>query len=123
MEKQDKIETIEINGVKYARADQAIVADYNAPERDQSDKPHPYKIGECYCVRTVTMIQTGRLVEVFDQELVLDEAAWIADTGRFNKFLKGQTVNEVEPFLGQVVVNRGAIIDVCQIQTLHKEVK
>src|SRR3990167_4090803 len=43
----------------------------------------PWKIGKCYLIRTVTMIDTGRLVEVTEQELVLEDAAWIADTGRF----------------------------------------
>ena len=46
---------------------------------------HPFEIGVLYMIRTVTMIQTGRLVSVCPQELVLEDAAWIADTGRLPK--------------------------------------
>ncbi len=40
-------------------------------------------VGKNYLIRTVTMIDTGRLVKVTEHELVLEDAAWIADTGRF----------------------------------------
>lgn len=78
---------------------------------------HPYEIGKCYLIRTVTMIQTGRLVAVYPQELVLEDAAWIADTGRFSESLVSLNFNEVEPFPdGHVVVGRGSIIDAVQIK-------
>ena len=72
---------------------------------------HPYQIGKNYLIRTVTMIQTGKLVAVTNQELVLEEASWIADTGRFSECLKNGTFNEVEPFPGKVIVGRGSVID------------
>jgi len=71
----------------------------------------PWKIGTCYLIRTVTMIQTGRLVAISDHELLLEDAAWIADTGRFHDALKTGELNEVEPFIGPVIVGRGAIVD------------
>jgi len=74
----------------------------------------PWQIGENYIIRTVTMIQVGKLVDVTEKELVLESASWIADTGRFNDFLmKGDSEElEVEPFPeGQVIVGRGALID------------
>jgi hypothetical protein len=74
---------------------------------------HPYTIGECYLIRTVTAYQTGRLVAVYQHELVLEDAAWIADTGRFHKALADGTLNEIEPAPnGRVFVGRGAIVDV-----------
>jgi hypothetical protein len=77
---------------------------------------HPWVIGKNYLIRTVTMIQTGRLVAVTPQELVLEDAAWIADTGRFADSLKTGKFSEVEPFPdGQVIVGRGTIIDAVQI--------
>jgi hypothetical protein len=77
---------------------------------------HPYEIGECYLIRTVTMIDTGRIVAVTSQEIVVEDAAWIADTGRFADALKSAEFDEVEPFPnGQVIISRGAIIDACQI--------
>ncbi len=42
---------------------------------------HPWEIGKIYLIRTVTMIDTGRLVAVTPQELVLEDAAWIAGYG------------------------------------------
>lgn len=75
-----------------------------------------WEIGAIYLIRTVTMIDTGRLVAVTDQELVLEDAAWIADTGRFSDALRDSEFREVEPFPpGRVIVNRGAVIDAVQI--------
>lgn len=75
-------------------------------------KTHPYEIGKNYLIRTVTMIQVGKLVKVLEKELVLENASWIADTGRFYNCLKNGTFDEVEPFPdGKIIVGRGAVID------------
>jgi len=75
-----------------------------------------WKIGSAYLIRTVTMIQTGRLVAVTEHELILEDAAWIADTGRFSDALRGGGFLEVEPFPdGEVIVGRGAVIDACAV--------
>jgi len=80
----------------------------------QSAAQHPYDVGKNYLVRTVTMILTGRLVEVGPQELVLEDAAWIADTERWWNCLSTGQLREVEPYPdGRVIVGRGGIIDVC----------
>jgi hypothetical protein len=73
----------------------------------------PYKIGENYFIRTVTHFNTGKLIRVTSKELVLKDAAWIADTGRFMQAIKDGTLNEVEPYPDgeEVVVGRGAIVD------------
>ena len=75
-------------------------------------KVGPYTIGEQYLIRTVTMYYTGRLEAVFKNEIVLSDAAWIADTGRFGTALKSGNLKEVEP-IGRVIVGRGSIVDVC----------
>ena len=76
----------------------------------------PWEIGKVYLIRTVTMIDTGRLVQVTDRELVLEDAAWIADTGRFSDALAKTEFNEVEPFPeGRVIVGRGSVIDAVEI--------
>ncbi len=64
------------------------------------------------------MIQTGRLVAVFPSELVLEDAAWIADTGRYADFLSGKIEpNEVEPFpKGKTIIGRGSLIDAARFQ-------
>jgi hypothetical protein len=72
----------------------------------------PYHIGKTYFIRTVTHHYTGVLVKVFKNELVLKDAAWIADDGRFADAVKDGTFSEVEPFPdGEVVIGRGAICD------------
>ena len=73
---------------------------------------HPYQIGEKYFIRTVTYFFTGYLEAVFEHELVINNAAWIADTGRFSQMLENGEMSEVEPYPnGPVVIGRGAIID------------
>jgi hypothetical protein len=84
----------------------------------------PFEIGSVYLIRTVTMIDTGRVVRVTPTEIVLEEAAWIADTGRFSDALKALSFNEVEPFPdGNVIVGRGAIIDACKIKETQRSQK
>ena len=81
-----------------------------------SNDPGPWEVGKCYLIRTATMTDTGRLVAVTPQELVLEDAAWIADTGRFSDALVKAEFNEVEPFpAGRVIIGRGAVIDACII--------
>jgi hypothetical protein len=78
-----------------------------------NEKPHPFKVGQAYFIRTVTMIIVGKLEKVFDNELLLSDASWIADTGRFSDCLKkGESViNEIEPFHDEVIIGRNSIID------------
>jgi len=80
---------------------------------------HPFKLGANYFIRTVTHHHTGRLVEVTPTELVLEDAAWIADSGRFANALNTCSFNEVEPFpAGRVIVGRGALVDAVEISTI-----
>ena len=71
----------------------------------------PYRIGDKVLIRTVTMTQTGRIVEVYPHELVLEDAAWIGDTGRFHVALRDGALSEIEPADGRVIVSRGSIVD------------
>lgn len=83
-----------------------------------------WEIGKNYLIRTVTMIDTGRLVAVTEHELVLEDAAWIADTGRFAQAVENADFGEVEPFpSGRVIVGRGSIIDAVQITVAPRSQK
>ena len=83
-----------------------------------------WELGKIYLIRTVTMIDTGRLVAVTPQELVLEDAAWIADTGRFSDAVKKADFGEVEPFPeGRVIIGRGSVIDAVQIATTPRSQK
>lgn len=76
---------------------------------------HPYKIGQNYLIRTVTMYHLGRLESVFEQELVLSGCSWIPDTGRFSEALRTGNFLEQQPFGdSNVIVGRGAIVDCCE---------
>ena len=83
----------------------------NANTNTNTDTNHPYKIGLKYLIRTVTMTQVGKLIAIYQNELVLQNASWVADTGKFNYALTTGDLDEVEPFNGNVIVGRGAIID------------
>ena len=80
-------------------------------------------IGKPYLIRTVTMIDTGILVSMNQHEIILKDAAWVADTGRFNEALKSGRFGEVEPFPdGLVAIGRGSIIDAVRISTAPRMV-
>jgi len=88
-----------------------------------SGESSPYQVGQAYLIRTVTLYYTGRIVRVTPKELVLEDAAWIADTGRFSDALKTGTLNEVEP-MGEILIGRGAVVDAARwLHPLPKEKK
>ena len=90
----------------------------------KSSDDSAWEIGKNYLIRTVTMIDTGRLVAVTPQELVIEDAAWIADTGRFADAVKAIAFSEVEPFPeGRVIIGRGSVIDAIQISGLPRSQK
>ena len=72
---------------------------------------HPWEIGKAYLIRTVTNYWTGRLVAVHGGALVIEDAAWVADTGRFQQAVQSGTLSEVEPVPRAVIVGRGSILD------------
>lgn len=100
-----------------------IAALFNNSQQKTSDDSH-WEIGKCYLIRTVTMIDTGRLVAITDKELVLESAAWIADTGRFADAVASAEFFEVEPFPdGKVIINRSAVIDAVTIKKVNRSQK
>ena len=70
----------------------------------------PYQVGQSYLFRLVTLYYTGRVKKVTPKEIILEDAAWIADTGRFSDALKTGVLSEIEP-IGEVIIGRGAVID------------
>ena len=118
-----KPETMIIDDVKYVREDSVKKKEALAPIYMNSEEG-PWKIGKIYLIRTVTMINTGILVGIGDKELVLEEAAWIADTGRFSDALAKAEFSEVEPFpAGRVIINRSCVIDAVEITKIQRNMK
>ena len=77
------------------------------------DEPDVWEIGKCYMIRTVTNYTVGRLVQRTQHELVLEQASWIPDMGRFHQAVENGELSEVEPYPDQVIVGRLAIVDAC----------
>ena len=117
-----KPETIVLDEVKYVRADSIpkptpfvpiLIGDFN-----------PFEIGAIYLIRTVTMIDTGRVIAANDKWIVLEDAAWIASTGRFSEALKKCEFSEIEPFPdGRVIIGAGSIIDAMKIKQVSRSQK
>jgi len=76
-----------------------------------------YQIGEPYLIRTVTMIYIGRLIKSSNNELVLTEACWVPDTGRWQQACQQGSFDEVEPYPkdAEVIINREAVLDLFKI--------
>ena len=70
----------------------------------------PFEIGQAYFFRTVTYHLTGRVTAIVGGFLLLDQAAWIADSGRFARAIADGELSEVEP-VGKAIVNLSAITD------------
>lgn len=71
----------------------------------------PFEAGKAYLIRTVTMTWTGRVREVVGDFLVLDEAAWIADTGVYHLATEFANLEEVEPAGDSVILSLGSVVD------------
>ena len=79
-----------------------------------------FEIGKPYFIRTVTHHYTGRLMEVGDKDLLMEDVAWIADDGRFQSALAKSEFHEVEmyPPKSKVIIGRSAILDAVVIEKL-----
>lgn len=73
-------------------------------------------VGGNVFVRTVTHHYTGRLAAIADGFLHLEDAAWIADDGRFATALETGALNEVEPYPRDCYVSVGSVVDLCEWQ-------
>ena len=96
----------------------SMLSGFSEGETSKSDAH--WKVGENYFICTVTRYHVGTLVAVTDKELVLRDASWIADAGRFEQAIKDGDLSEVEPFPDNelVIIGRGALIDA--VRWVHK---
>lgn len=104
------MKTVTLDGVKYVKESDIPKGEVRIPT---GDKSNPFmEIGGEYFLQTVTHYFTGRLIWVGEKELCFEDVCWIADTGRFNEFMKGGPANESEPYKqgDKVIVGRGALI-------------
>lgn len=78
------------------------------------NKTHSLKLGQSVLIRTITQFYTGRIKAITDCDLVLEDAAWIASTGRFSSCLKTGNLDEIEPFVSDVIVQREVVVDITE---------
>ena len=94
---------------------QSLFTNKNSSNNNDDAATH-FVVDKCYLIRTVTFTQIGRLSSFNKQEILLENACWVADTGRFSEALrKGiEVLEEVEmvPNEGKIIVGRGSIVDV-----------
>ena len=93
---------------KQSKTTQPVAAD------EQTDA-YPFSIGDKIFIRTVTYAHTGRVKAITGDFVVLEEAAWIADTGRFAPALANTEFDEIEPFTNDVYVNMKSLVDVTKL--------
>ena len=74
-------------------------------------KEIPFEIGGKYFFRTVTYFATGEVESIKGDFLVLKDAAWVADTGRFREAIMSGVLNEVEPVDVSLFLNIQSITD------------
>ena len=69
------------------------------------------QVGKVYLFRSVTHYHVGRVKQIHPDCFVLSDAAWIPDTGRFSEAVKGNSFSEVEPFVNDLILFRGSLVD------------
>jgi hypothetical protein len=77
-----------------------------------ASEPSHFKVGDQVLIRTVTHYNTGRIKKVTQNEFVLENASWIADTGEFGKALETGKVTKCDKFPDVVAVRMAAIVDI-----------
>lgn len=78
---------------------------------DSGSSAIPVKIGYNYLFRTVTHIEVGRVKSVDGVFVTLEDASWIADTGRYHDCLSKGVFNEVEPYPLTTTINSASLIN------------
>lgn len=121
------MKTITLNNEQYVskkEADDAISAAKKGKVKVIDGKAVPFEIGGKYFIRTVTYFATGEVEDIKGDFLVLKDAAWVADTGRFREAIMKGVLNEVEPVEVAMFVNMNAITDAFEwISPLPREQK
>lgn len=83
----------------------------------------PFAIGQAYLFRLATFSWSGIVVAGNADWILLDHAAWVPLTGRFNETTKNANFEEVEPVQGRAIISRGAVVDAVAIPKAPREVK
>jgi len=97
--------TIEVSDETYSKIKDQLTADELIDISTLDDL-----VGQKLFIRTVTYHMTGRVVKRMGAFIQLEEASWIADSGRFSDAIKKGELDEVEP-VGTAWVNLSSVVD------------
>ena len=100
-----KTRTLEISEETYEKIKNQLSEDEGIDLSELNDL-----IGHKFFFRTVTYHMTGKVIGRFGNIIKLENAAWIADSGRFMDCIKTGSVNEVEP-VGNAFLNLATVVD------------
>ena len=99
---------IEINGVKFVKK---AGVKKELIFSDKKEDMLPFEVGKSYFFRTVTYHLVGRVKQIVGRFIMLEDASWVADSGRFSDAIKKGSLDEVEP-VGVCWVNCESVVDV-----------
>ena len=99
------MKTIEVSEETYEKIKDQLLSEEKVDISQLDDL-----IGNKFFFRTVTYHMTGRVTGRIGNILKLEDAAWIADSGRFMDCIKSGALNEVEP-VGDAFLNLSTVVD------------
>ncbi len=98
------VRTLEISDETYEKIKEQLGVN------DKEINTYEDLVGGKFYFRTVTYHLTGEVKKIVGRFASLKNAAWIADSGRFNEAIKDGTLNEIEP-VGDAFVNLDTVTD------------
>jgi len=90
--------------------DSLTIGELNELVRGRGCKENPFAIGKSYFIRTVTYHMVGCVEQKVGDILILKNASWVADSGRFSHAIKKGKLKEVEP-VGVAFLNLNSMVD------------
>lgn len=87
-----------------------LVCELMKEKKSDYCQEQPFEIGKAYFIRTVTYHFIGKVEKIIGDFLILSEASWVADSGRFHEALEKGDLSEVE-YMDQAFVNIKTITD------------
>ena len=111
--------TITINGEQIEVSDEMLQKIKEESGKELLSTIESYKdfIGKCWFIRTVTYHWVGKVVKIVGNHFQLENASWVADSGRFMNAITQGNLNEVEP-VGNAFVLISSMVDI--IPWTHK---
>ena len=104
--------TIKVTDETYKLIKDQLIKEGGVLKNEELKDIHSYDsmIGQKYFFRTVTYHLIGKVKKHFGYFLELEDAVWVADSGRFMNAIRDGKLNEVEP-VGTAWINMHSVTD------------